>query len=73
MKKPKAKKRDTYYWGKIDQKKEGHIEVDNREKDCILLWGIPLKKGREGEESQVVIVKMENIEKLITILQRCQK
>ncbi len=69
---PEAMKRDIT-WGKIDQKKEGMIEIDNREKDSILIWGIPKKLGREGEESQVVIVKRENIHKLITLLERTLK
>lgn len=69
---PEAAKRDVV-WGKIDQKKEGHIEVDNREIDSILIWGIPKKLGREGEEAQVVIVKRENIRKLIQLLERCLK
>lgn len=67
-----AAKRDITF-GIINQKKEGTIEVDNRESDSILIWGIPLKKGREGEEAQVVIVKRQNIHKLISLLERCQK
>ena len=67
-----AMKRDITF-GKIDQKKEGHIEIDNREPDNILIWGIPKPLGREGEEAQVVIVKREKIHDLIKLLERCQK
>jgi len=70
---PEAMKRDVT-WGKIAQKKYGHqIEIDNTEKDCILIWGIPKKLGREGEEAQVVIIERENIQKLITLLERTMK
>lgn len=69
---PETMKRDVIQ-GFIDQKKEGRIEVDNRENDSILIWGIPKPLGREGEEAQVIIVKKENIHKLITLLERTLK
>ena len=69
---PEAAKRDIIQ-GFIDQKREGRIEIDNREPDSILIWGIPKPLGREGEEAQVVIVKREKIHDLIKLLERCQK
>ena len=48
----------------INQKKYGNIEIDNSEKDVILIW---LDEGR-AEENELVIIERESIQQLINIL-----
>lgn len=52
---------------KIKQKVHANLEVDNREKDSVLIWS--MEKG----DPQVVIVSRENIDKLIKVLKGCKK
>jgi hypothetical protein len=48
-----------------DQNGYGSIETDNTEKDIVSIW------FNEPEESNVVMVKRENLPLLISELQRC--
>jgi hypothetical protein len=47
---------------RIKQKYYGTLEIDNREKDMIMIW------CREGKSNEVIHIERGNIKKVIELL-----
>lgn len=50
----------------INQKSYGRIEIDNTEKDIVLMWMF------EDSESNVLQIERDNIDYLINLLNECK-
>jgi len=51
---------------KIKQKKYQDLEIENREKDMVQIWG-----EQNTNDPQVIFIERANIDKLIKILEQC--